>query len=71
MDHYCSGIYSLVRAFAHGDATVVMPLDFLRLPLIAVVGFTFYAEPFEAFVFLGAALIFAGNYYSILSESRT
>ena len=52
----------------HADATFVVPLDFLRLPLIAVVGALFYAEPIEAVTFLGAAVIFAGIYYSLRRE---
>jgi uncharacterized membrane protein len=53
-----------------GDATLVMPIDFLRLPLIAVIGALAYAEPLEAAVFVGAAVIFAGTYYSLARESR-
>ena len=63
--HYC-----VVRALSLVDATVVLPIDFLRMPLIAVVGFFFYAEPFSPFTFAGAVLIFGGVYYSLLSESR-
>jgi drug/metabolite transporter (DMT)-like permease len=61
--HYC-----LTRAFMHADATFVVPLDFLRLPLIAVVGALFYAEPIELATFLGAAVICAGIYYSLTRE---
>ena len=60
----------LTRAFVIADATLVVPFDFLRLPLIAVVGMLFYDEPPELAVFLGAAVIFAGTYYSIAAESR-
>jgi len=60
----------LTRAFRIADATLVVPFDFLRLPLIAVVGMLFYGEAPEAAVFLGAAVIFAGTYYSIRRESR-
>jgi drug/metabolite transporter (DMT)-like permease len=63
--HYC-----LTRAFMHADATFVVPLDFLRLPLIAVVGALFYGEPIELATFLGAAVIFAGIYYSLTRERR-
>ena len=62
--------YSLANAFLHADATIVMPMEFMRLPLIALVAYILYNEPLEFFVFLGAALIFAGNYYSIRRESR-
>lgn len=60
----------LTRAFRIADATLVVPFDFLRLPLIAVVGMLFYGEPPEAAVFAGAGAIFAGTYYSIRRESR-
>lgn len=63
--HYC-----MTRAFALGDATVVVPIDFLRLPLIAVVGALAYGEPFEPAILLGAALIFAGTYYCLSREGR-
>jgi drug/metabolite transporter (DMT)-like permease len=62
--------YSMTRAMKLGDATLVVPIDFLRLPLIAVVGALFYAEPLEPAVFLGAAVIFAGSYYSLMRERR-
>jgi drug/metabolite transporter (DMT)-like permease len=63
--HFC-----LTRAFRIADATLVVPIDFLRLPLIAVVGMVFYDEPLELSIMLGAAVIFAGTYYSIRRESR-
>lgn len=49
----------------------IVPIDFLRLPLIAAVGLLFYGEPIELPTLLGAAVIFAGTYYSIRRESRS
>lgn len=63
--HYC-----LTRAFRAADAMVVVPIDFLRLPLIAVVGALFYGEPIELATLIGAVVIFAGTYYSIRREGR-
>jgi len=63
--HYC-----MTRAFVLADASVVVPIDFLRLPLIAVVGALFYGESIEAATILGAAVIFAGTYYSVSRERR-
>ena len=63
--HYC-----LTRAMRIADATLVVPIDFLRLPLIAVVGMLFYGEALEFSIMLGAAMIFAGTYYSVQRESR-
>jgi drug/metabolite transporter (DMT)-like permease len=63
--HYC-----MTRAFTLADATVVVPIDFLRLPLIAVVGALFYGEAIELTTIIGAVVIFAGTYYSVTRESR-
>jgi drug/metabolite transporter (DMT)-like permease len=63
--HYC-----MTRAMKFADATVVVPIDFTRLPLIAVVGALFYAEPFDPLVLVGAAVIFVGTYYSLRREAR-
>jgi len=63
--HFC-----LTRSLRIADATLVVPIDFLRLPLIAVVGAAFYSEPLELSILLGAAVIFAGTYTSIRLETR-
>jgi len=62
--------YSMTRAMKLADATVVVPIDFIRLPLIAVVGAAFYAEPFDPMVIVGATVIFVGSYYSLSREKR-
>lgn len=61
--------YSMTRAMKLADATVLVPIDFIRLPLIAVVGVLFYAESFDPMVLVGAAVIFAGTYYSLSREN--
>ncbi|MCH8112867.1 MAG: DMT family transporter, partial [Proteobacteria bacterium] len=61
--HYC-----MTRALHLADATVVIPMDFMRLPLIAIVGFAVYSEGFDAFVLIGALVMFSGNYVSIRRE---
>ena len=63
--HYC-----MTRAFFLADATIVVSIDFLRLPLIAVVGALAYGEALDPWVFVGAAIIFAGTYYSLSREGR-
>ena len=63
--HYC-----MTNAFRIGDASVVIPLDFMRIPLIAVVGWWLYAEPLDIFVFAGAALIITGILWNLRSETR-
>lgn len=61
--HYC-----MTRALHLADATVVIPMDFMRLPLIALVGFAVYSEGFDAFILIGALIMFSGNYVSIRRE---
>ncbi len=63
--HFC-----LTNAFRHGDASVVIPLDFLRVPFIALVGWLFYAEALDALVFAGAGLILAGIVWNLRAEAR-
>jgi drug/metabolite transporter (DMT)-like permease len=62
--------YGLTNALKRADTTVVIPLDFLRLPLIATVGFLFYAEAFDPFVLIGGGLIFVGILYSLRWERQ-
>jgi drug/metabolite transporter (DMT)-like permease len=54
--HYC-----MARAMQHADATVVVPMDFLRVPLTALVGWAIYAERLDLLTVVGAALILGGN----------
>lgn len=61
--HYC-----LSNAFRSGDATLVVPLDFMRIPLIAVVGWAFYGERLDLFVLLGALIIVSGVLWNLRSE---
>jgi drug/metabolite transporter (DMT)-like permease len=61
--------YALTNAFRAGDATIVVPLDFVRIPLIALVGWLVYGEPLDPFVFLGAALIVAGIVWNLRDEA--
>jgi drug/metabolite transporter (DMT)-like permease len=60
----------LTNAFRHGDATVVYPLDFFRLPLIALIGWSFYGEPLDPMVFAGAALIISGVLWNLHDAAR-
>ena len=69
--HYC-----MTQALRYADATTVVPMDFLRVPLSAVVGWLVYAEAIDMFTALGAGLILVGNLINLrspaprLSETR-
>ena len=69
MRHRASLPYSLTNAFRAGDAGVVVPLDFMRIPLVAVIGWWLYGEPLDVFVFLGAGLIITGILWNLRSEA--
>jgi drug/metabolite transporter (DMT)-like permease len=60
---------SLTTALSLAPASSVVPVDFARLPLIAVIGAVFYAEPVEITLFLGAGLIFLGIWINLRSAS--
>lgn len=54
--HYC-----MARAMRHADATVVMPMDYLRVPLTALAGWLVYAERMDLLTLAGTVLILSGN----------
>jgi drug/metabolite transporter (DMT)-like permease len=63
--------YFMARAFALADTMVVMPIDFLRLPLAAGLGALLYGEGLDPWVLAGGALIILGNYWNLKAEHRT
>ncbi|BCM84700.1 DMT family transporter [Methylobacterium indicum] len=63
--HWC-----LTSAYRRGDAILVMPLDFLRIPLIAVLGWQLYGEPLDPWLFVGAGLIVGGIVWNLAAEAR-
>ena len=65
LGHFC-----ITNALAIAPATVVVPIDFVRLPVIAIIGMLAYGEILDLWVLLGSGIIFASNYLNILSETR-
>lgn len=63
--HFC-----ITKALTIAPATVVAPIDFARLPLVAVAAMLLYNEAIDIWVFVGAVIIFAGNYLNIWFETR-
>jgi drug/metabolite transporter (DMT)-like permease len=59
--HYC-----MARAMRHAEATVVMPMDYLRVPLTALAGWLLYAEQLDLFTVAGTLLILGGNLLNLL-----
>lgn len=63
--HFC-----LTSALRLAPASVVMPIDFLRLPIVTVVGALLYAEALNIWVLLGGALIIVANFTNLRLEAR-
>lgn len=63
--HFC-----LSTAISLADAVVVAPLDFLRLPLLAMLGLILYDEPLQLFVFVGASIILTGIWINLRRETK-
>jgi drug/metabolite transporter (DMT)-like permease len=70
----CAGLvahFCITKALTIAPAMVVVPIDFVRLPVIAVIGMLLYQEQLDVWVFVGAAIIFSGNYMNIWWETRS
>ncbi|MBC7832788.1 MAG: DMT family transporter [Hyphomicrobium sp.] len=63
--HYC-----MTRALLHAEATVVVPMDFLRVPLAALTGWLVYSERIDLFTALGAVLILGGNLLNLKGAAK-
>ena len=63
--HFC-----ITKALSLAPAIVVIPLDFLRLPLISVIGFLIYSEAVEWTVVFGAILIFVAVFINLQAEHK-
>ncbi|MBP7240746.1 DMT family transporter [Amaricoccus sp.] len=63
--HYC-----LTSALGQAPASVVAPMEFLRLPIVATLGMLVYHEPLRLAVFVGAAVIIVGNLVGLRAARR-
>ena len=63
--HFC-----ITSALALAPAIVVIPLDFMRLPLISVIGFLAYGEAFELPILVGAGVIFIAILLNLKAEKQ-
>jgi drug/metabolite transporter (DMT)-like permease len=62
--HFC-----MARALVYADATVISPMDFLRVPLSALIGWLLYQEQIDAFTAGGALLILMGNLLNLQKKA--
>lgn len=69
----CAGLlahYCITSALKIAPAVIVSPMDFLRLPVIAMIGAIFYDEAINMWVIVGAVTVFAANFWNIWEEGR-
>lgn len=69
----CAGLsahFCITNALSLAPAALVVPIDFARLPFIALLGWLIYRESVEIWLFVGAALILAGNFINIVSSRQ-
>jgi len=52
--------YSLSSALKYSDASIVLPIDYIRLPLIVFIGWYYYDEKISTNVVIGSLLIIFG-----------
>lgn len=60
----------LTRALGLGDASLVMPFDYLRLPFAAILGFMLYLEVPDTATIIGGLVIFAAVCVIAATERR-
>ena len=63
--HYC-----LTCAFKLAPILFISPLDFLRLPIIAIIGAVFYNEGINIWLIIGGAIIFGSNLLNLWVENK-
>ncbi|MEM8787482.1 MAG: DMT family transporter [Pseudomonadota bacterium] len=59
-----------IHAYRHGEASVLAPITYLRLVLIGIAGYVFYAETPDTVTLIGAAIIIAATLYIARREAR-
>ena len=54
--------WCLTRAFEVAEASVVSPVLYVRLPMVAAIGWYFFGQPTDVWTWIGAAIIFVATY---------
>jgi drug/metabolite transporter (DMT)-like permease len=60
----------LTRAYRAGDMTVIQPMDFMRIPMAAAMGFVLFMEVPNEMAALGTAIVMAASAYIVYRASR-
>ena len=62
--------YCLVRAFIHAEATIVEPIEYLRLPITAFVAYLVFNQTTDIWVWTGATIIAGSTYFMTRHEAK-
>lgn len=65
-----AGHVCFTRAIQIADASLVMPFDFVRLPVVALLGWLLFGQAVDAFTWIGAVIIFSAGVYIAHRETR-
>ncbi|MGI9371362.1 MAG: DMT family transporter [Hyphomicrobiales bacterium] len=65
-----SSHFFLAKAMRTADATFVVTLDFLRVPLMAIIAWLLYSEPLEVWLFAGGVIILVANLINLKKPAR-
>ncbi len=63
--HFC-----ITRALELAPVVIVAPMDYIRLPFIAIIGMLFYNESIDLLIISGAILIVGANYANVYWENK-
>ncbi len=63
------GHVMLARALRLAETSAIMPFDFLRLPLVAIIAYLMFAEKIDLWTWIGGAVIFVSTAYIARRET--
>ena len=64
------GTNCMIRALANGEATMISPVDYVRIIYATLFGFFIFLEVPDVWTFVGAAIVVGATAYITIRESR-
>jgi drug/metabolite transporter (DMT)-like permease len=62
--------FMLTASFRYGDASALVPFDYLRLPFVALIGYLYFSEIPDKWTWIGGGIIAAATIYIARREAR-
>ncbi len=59
----------MTKSFAAAEASLVSPALYLRMPVVALLGYIFFTELPSVWTWVGAAVLFVSTYYSTVRDT--